>query len=80
MREPRSKSRKETTRNHTELYQHLDGDLSGKKSDGETEIILDATKPITVKDVFVPGDFSSAVFIGAALISKDADICIEMSE
>ena len=69
----------QTTRNHTELLlQYLDANLAVKKSNGVTEIILDATKPITAKDVFVPGDFSSAAFlIGAALISKDADICIK---
>ena len=56
----------------------LGADLEVKKSNQETEIILDGTKPIITKDVFVPGDFSSAAFlIGAALISKDADICIK---
>lgn len=65
----------EATRDHTEIMlNYLGADI---KKDGNT-IIVNPVEELTAKDIYVPGDISSAAyFIAAALISPDSEITIE---
>ncbi|MEA4972262.1 MAG: 3-phosphoshikimate 1-carboxyvinyltransferase [Candidatus Metalachnospira sp.] len=65
----------EATRDHTEIMlNYLGADI---KKDGNT-IIVNPVEELTAKDIYVPGDISSAAyFIAAALICPNSEITIE---
>lgn len=65
----------EATRDHTEIMlNYLGADI---KRDGNT-IIINPVEELTAKDIYVPGDISSAAyFIAAALICPNSEITIE---
>ncbi len=67
------------TRDHTEIMlKYLNANIKVKKSKNKKIISIFGKTPIDAKDIFVPGDISSAAFmIILALISKNSSVTIK---
>jgi len=67
------------TRDHTEIMlKYLGAKIQVKRKSKKKIIFLEGKMPLDAKDIFVPGDISSASFmIVLALISKNSKICIK---
>jgi 3-phosphoshikimate 1-carboxyvinyltransferase len=67
------------TRDHTEIMlKYLNANIKVKKSKNKKIISIFGKTPIDAKDIFVPGDISSAAFmIILALISKNSIVTIK---